>query len=260
MSVSAWATAARRRPSSRRSGGRAWRPSRKAAPAAPSGPVTTTRSPRPGPGAAGHACRAADRGHGKHELRRAAGVPAGDRDAGLVQALVELEHVLELELARRGERDQQRLRLGARGGEVAEVDRSRAVAELAVARPVEPKVDALDERVLRDDEPAAELGCVVLDPAREAAPLELGQQAGLAELREPHRPPPAAPVLRPRPGSPPRRPRPRECSRPRWRRRRRRSPRPGSRPRGRSRRARRRPIAGSASGFEGVGQTGPAPM
>ena len=53
-------------------------------------------------------------------------------------------------------------------------------------------MDALDERVLRDDESVAELGRVVLDPAREAPPLELGQQAELAELREPHRSPPAA--------------------------------------------------------------------
>ena len=50
-------------------------------------------------------------------------------------------------------------------------------------------MDALDERVLRDDEAAVERGGVVLDPAREAAPLELGEQPELAELSEPHRPP-----------------------------------------------------------------------
>ena len=47
---------------------------------------------------------------------------------------------------------------------------------------------ALDERVLRDDEPAGELRRVVLDPACEPAPLELREQAELAELRQPHVP------------------------------------------------------------------------
>jgi hypothetical protein len=46
-------------------------------------------------------------------------------------------------------------------------------------------VDALDERVLRDDDAVVELGGIVLDVAREAAPLELGEQAGLAEVSEP---------------------------------------------------------------------------
>ena len=46
-------------------------------------------------------------------------------------------------------------------------------------------MDVLDERVLRDDE-VADLRRVVLDALREPAPLELGQQADLTELREPH--------------------------------------------------------------------------
>ena len=58
--------------------------------------------------------------------------------------------------------------VGARRGEVAEVDRGGAKAEIAPGDPVEPEVDALDERVLRDDEPAAELRGVVLDPAARA--------------------------------------------------------------------------------------------
>ncbi len=48
---------------------------------------------------------------------------------------------------------------------------------------------ALDERVLGDDEPTAELGGVVLDPGDEAAALELGEESELTELREPHPPP-----------------------------------------------------------------------
>ena len=43
--------------------------------------------------------------------------------------------------------------------------------------PVEREVDAFDERVLRDDKAVTELRCVVGDPLREAAPLELGEQA-----------------------------------------------------------------------------------
>ena len=41
-------------------------------------------------------------------------------------------------------------------------------------------MDALDERVLRDDDAAVELRCVVLDPACKAAAFELGEQAELA--------------------------------------------------------------------------------
>ena len=43
-------------------------------------------------------------------------------------------------------------------------------------------MDALDERVLRDDEPL-DLGGVVLDALREPAPLELGEQAELTRAR-----------------------------------------------------------------------------
>ena len=50
---------------------------------------------------------------------------------------------------------------------------------------VEAEVHALDERVLRHDEPV-DLRCVVLDPLREPAPLELGEQAELTRLVEPH--------------------------------------------------------------------------
>jgi hypothetical protein len=43
-------------------------------------------------------------------------------------------------------------------------------------------MDSLDERVLRDDEVVSERGCVVLDPARKTAALELTQQTELADL------------------------------------------------------------------------------
>ena len=50
-------------------------------------------------------------------------------------------------------------------------------------------MDALDEGVLRDDEPASKLRRVVLDPDDQLPPLELGEKAELTELREPHPPP-----------------------------------------------------------------------
>ena len=49
-----------------------------------------------------------------------------------------------------------------------------------------PEVHALDERVLRDDEPVRELRRVVLDPLSQPALLELGEEAQLTDLREPH--------------------------------------------------------------------------
>jgi hypothetical protein len=47
-------------------------------------------------------------------------------------------------------------------------------------------VHILDERVLRDDETAAQLRGVVLDPPDQPTPLELGEEAELTDLREPH--------------------------------------------------------------------------
>src|SRR5262245_9924018 len=100
--------------------------------------------------AAREAGGAADRSHGKRELQRARGVASHYGHAGLVEPAVELEHVLEQRVLRRGERDEQRLRLGPGGGEVAQVHRRGTKAQLTVRRPVEPEVDVLDERVLRD--------------------------------------------------------------------------------------------------------------
>ncbi len=47
-------------------------------------------------------------------------------------------------------------------------------------------MDVLDESVLCDDAASVELRGVILDLAREAAALQLGQEADLTELREPH--------------------------------------------------------------------------
>ena len=122
--------------------------------------------------------------------------PPRTGDAGRGHALVELDDILQLDVARQRKRDEQRLRPRRRRSEVADVDRGGAEAELAPGEPVEPEVDALDERVLGDDEAAGELGGVVLGSLDQPARLELAQEAELARLRELHRRPPAAPRSR----------------------------------------------------------------
>ena len=49
-------------------------------------------------------------------------------------------------------------------------------------------MDALDERVLRDDEAVAELRSVVRDPGDELRALELREEPELTELAEPQGP------------------------------------------------------------------------
>ena len=110
-------------------------------------------------------------------------IAADDGNTGLGDALVELDHIVVIGRRRHGERDHERLGLGARGREVAEARRGGAPAELAPADPVEAKMDVLDHRVLGRDQAAAELRSVVLDVDDQPAPLELGQQAELTELR-----------------------------------------------------------------------------
>ena len=58
----------------------------------------------------------------------------------------------------------------------------------------------LDERVLRHDEPAAQVRGVVLDRPSEAEAIEFGQEAELTELRELHPVLPAVARSRPRRG------------------------------------------------------------
>src|SRR5206468_6485593 len=98
-------------------------------------------------------------------------------------ARVELEHPLDLRRRRQSERDEEGDGIGSRGGEVADVDRGGARAQLAPAQEVEAEVDALDERVLGDDEPVHD-GRVVPDPLGESPALELREQPELADLRE----------------------------------------------------------------------------
>ncbi len=122
-----------------------------------------------------HALGMAESGDGDDDevgLRR---VAAANRHAGLRDPLVERDRALEI---RRRERHDERERLGARGGEVADVHRRGAKAELAPVEEVEAEVDSLDERVLRHDE-AFDLSRVVLDADDQAAPLELGEELEL---------------------------------------------------------------------------------
>ena len=147
--------------------------------------MTTRLSPGLAPAAAGHAVRAPKRRHAEQYALGASRVSPRDRNSRLVQALVQGQDVVELRLRGECERDDERLRLGSRRGEVAEVDGRRPVAQLAPAEEVETEVDVLDERVLRDDE-LTDLRRVVLDALGEPAAFELGQQAYLTELREPH--------------------------------------------------------------------------
>ena len=185
-------------------------------------------------------------------------VAADDRNARLGDPLVELDDVGEARVAAGAERDDQAVGRRAGRGEVAEVDGGRPEAELAPRDPVEAEVDALDERVLRHDG-AGDLRGVVLDPLDEAAALELGEQAELADVSKTrHR---------------------RRARTPRWRLARTTATpvAPASMhaaafrvdPADRDDRNRdgvadraspSSPIGGSASGFVGVAQTGPAPM
>ncbi len=169
---------AERRPSSR--------PARNATPAPPSGPVTTSTSPGFAPARPGtRSARPSAVTLRQHRLR-ARRVAAAHGNAGLVQALVQLDDVRRAPLSPgSAERDDKRKRLGAARGEIAEVDGGSAIAEIAPRDEIEAEVHTLDERVLRHDEPV-DLRGVVLDALREPAALELGEQAELSRLVEPH--------------------------------------------------------------------------
>ena len=238
MSSSACARRARARPSARRSGGRTYEPARNAAPAPPSGPVTTSTSPGSAPARPGTRSL---RPSAVTEMSDRAGrgrVAADDRHARLGDPLVERDHGRRLACSpAAARRDEQRLRNGARRGEVAQVDGGGAKPELAPADPVEAKVHALDERVLRDDEIRPEQRGVVLDADDQPAPFELREEPELTALREPRQPPSSRSDRRPR-GSSPRRRRRRAMHSPRSTRRCRRSRSPA---RGRRRRSRGAP-------------------
>ena len=105
MSSIACARAARRLPSSSRSGGRTYPPARKAAPRAAERAGDDERG-RPGraPARPGTRSDAADRGHAENDRRGRGRVAAGDRHAGLGDPRVELVDVVCLRLGRERER------------------------------------------------------------------------------------------------------------------------------------------------------------
>ena len=147
---------------------------------------------RTGAGSAGHTLGPANGCDAQRELPRVGRVAADHGHAGFRNALVERDDVVDARRARRRQRDDQPLRLRARRREVTEIHRRGTETEIAPRDPVEPEVDALDERVLRDHEAAVELCRVVLDPACKTAAFELGEKPELAELRELHRSPAGA--------------------------------------------------------------------
>ena len=128
-----------------------------------------------------HALAAAGRGDRDRDGGGGGCVAADDRDAGLRDPPVELEHVIDLRVGRQRQRDEQRLRLGARRREIAEVDGGGAEAELAPTDPVEPEVDVLDQGVLGEHEPGDDRR-VVLGPDDQPASLELREERKLTRL------------------------------------------------------------------------------
>src|SRR6266540_2510011 len=68
-----------------------------------------------------------------------------------------------------------------------------APAEITPGNPIQTEMHTFDERVLREHDTSFELRSIMLDALGEAPTLELSKQAELAELREPHRSPRAAP-------------------------------------------------------------------
>ena len=127
----------------------------------------------------------AKRSHAQGEHGPGAGVPADQRNARLVQTLVELEDVVRFRLARRRQRDEQSLRLGGHRGQIAQVYGSRLVAEIAPGRPFASEVDALHQHVLRGNAAVGENRPVVSDPLCQTSPLELPQEPELTQLAEP---------------------------------------------------------------------------
>ena len=83
-----------------------------------------------GTASAGYPPAPAERGHAQVEHGPGAGVPADQGHARLVQALVELEHVVRFRLARCRQRDEQRVGLGGHCGQVAQVHGRGLVAEI----------------------------------------------------------------------------------------------------------------------------------
>ena len=123
---------------------RTWRPAAEP----PNGPVTTSTSPGTAPARPGTRSLVPKAVTDEEPGRSAGGVSPGDRHARLVQTLVELDHLLDLGIRGRAEADEQPSGSAPIAAEVAQVDRSGLVAEVAPGRPVEAEVDPLDEHVL----------------------------------------------------------------------------------------------------------------
>ena len=142
--------------------------------------------------AARDALRPAERRDAEQHAVGSGRVAAAHGDAGLVQPFVELDDVLDGGISRQPERDDQGERLGAGGGQVADVHRGGAEAEVAPREQVEAEMDALDERVLRDHQP-------VDRPPRRARSRTRGRAARARRAARTRPAPPASQQLDPRP-------------------------------------------------------------
>jgi hypothetical protein len=123
-----------------------------------------------------------DGGHRQDDAVAGRRVPAEHRHAGLGDPLVELDDVGQLGGAGKAQADDERLRLRSERSQVAEVYGRRLVSQVVPGRPFQPEVDALEERVLADDEVTPEDRALRVQAAREAALLELRQEPELTQL------------------------------------------------------------------------------
>lgn len=112
-------------------------------------------------------------------------VATDDGDTRLVQSLIHGNHVLNEKLGRHDEADEHSLGLGTHRSKIAEINRGRFVAKVVPRGPLRPEVNAVDQRVLRDDDPVAEQRGIIGDALDKGAPFKLVKKTELPEIRDP---------------------------------------------------------------------------
>src|SRR5438309_10211653 len=101
--------------------------------------------PRPCAGTPRDAICSSEGGNAEQHRLRASRVAATHWNTRLVQSLVQLDNVGDLRLAGQSDSDDQRERIGAARGEIAQIDRHSTEAEVAPGNEIETKVHALDQ-------------------------------------------------------------------------------------------------------------------
>ena len=201
---------------------------RNAAPAPPSGPVTTSTSPGCAPARPGTRSERPTRRHAEHDLRRGGRVAADDRDAGLGHAAVQLEHVVDARLARRrasvttSASARRRTRRGRSGSPPPRASRGRATT-CQSRRKWTSSTSASWVTTTPPASCAASCSTPAIRPRRSSSASRPSSPTCESLI---DRPPQRG--IRRRADRPRRRPRRRECTRRRSRRRCRRSPPPGT--------------------------------